>query len=346
MMRIVHYLNQFFGGIGGEDKADFPPQARPGVTGPGKALQQALGQEAEIVGTVICGDGLFADHPEPTAAAVLKLIAGFAPDVVIAGPAFNAGRYGLACGRVCADVVAHLGKPTVTGMFKENAAVELYRNLLIVATSATAVGMKEALATMARLALQLGRGEPLGPAAAEGYLPRGQRINARVAGSASSRALDLLLNRIDGRPFTTEVPLPDYDQVPPPPPVADASRLRLAVVTESGLVPSGNPDKLEWVRASKWFKYSIAGKDSLKSGDYEVIHGGYDAVHTLADPNRMVPVDVLRELVRQGEIGELVESYYVTCGNHGILSEMAQHAREIAADLLAQKVGAALLVAT
>ena len=345
-MRLVHYLNQFFGGIGGEDKADFPPQAMAGATGPGRALQQALGQEAEVVGTVICGDGLFADHTEQAAAAVLKLIAGFTPDVVIAGPTFNAGRYGLACGRVCADVATYLGKPTVTGMFKENAAAPLYQNLLIVSTSASAAGMKEAVATMARLALKLGRGEPLGAAAVEGYLPRGRRINALVEGSASSRALGLLLARITGSPFTTEVPLPNYDKVPPPPPVTDPARLRLAVVTESGLVPSGNPDKLEWVRASKWFKYSIKGMDSLKAGEYEVIHGGYDAAHALADPNRMVPVDVLRELVRRGEIGELLESYYVTCGNHGILNQMAQHAREIAADLLAQKVGAALLVAT
>ncbi|MGC2693566.1 MAG: glycine/betaine/sarcosine/D-proline family reductase selenoprotein B, partial [Desulfobaccales bacterium] len=249
-MRIVHYLNQFFGGIGGEDKANFSPQAMPGVTGPGRAFQQALSQEAEVVGTVVCGDGFFADYMEQAAAAVLKLIEGFAPDMVIAGPAFNAGRYGLACGRVCADVAHYLGKPAVTGMFKENAAVGLYPNLLIVSTSASAVGMKEALAGMARLALKLGRGEALGPAAVEGYLPRGQRINAFVVGSASSRALDLLLARIAGLPFTTEVPLPNYDKVPPPPPVTDPARLRLAVVTESGLVPSGNPDRLEWVRAS------------------------------------------------------------------------------------------------
>ena len=26
--KIVHYLNQFFGGIGGEDKADFQPEVR------------------------------------------------------------------------------------------------------------------------------------------------------------------------------------------------------------------------------------------------------------------------------------------------------------------------------
>jgi glycine reductase complex component B subunit gamma len=345
-MRIVHYLNQFFAGIGGEDKADTQPQAKPGVIGPGRALQQALGSEAEIVGTVICGDGLFADRMEQTAPEVLKLIQSFAPDVVVAGPAFNAGRYGLACGRVCADVGHHLGKPTVTGMFKENAAVELYRELLIVPTAATALDMKEAMPVIARLALKLGRGEPLGPAAEEGYFPRGRRVNGIVKGSASSRALDLVLARLRGQPFSTELPLPKYEKVAPPPAVVDPSRTRLAIVTESGLVPVGNPGRLEWVRASKWFKYGIAGKEGLKPGEYEVIHSGYDAAHALADPNRMVPVDAVRELVQHGEIGELLESYYVTCGNHGVLSQMARHAREIAVDLLAQKVNAVLLVAT
>lgn len=345
-MRIVHYLNQFFAGMGGEDKADTPPQAMPGVIGPGRALQQALGSEAEIVGTVVCGDGLFADRMEQTAPEVLKLIGSFAPDVVVAGPAFNAGRYGLACGRVCADVTRHLGKPTVTGMFKENAAVELHRELLIVPTAATALGMKEVMPVIARLVLKLGKGEPLGSAATEGYFPRGRRINERVEGSASSRALELLLARLRRQSFTTELQLPKYEKVAPPAAVADLSRTRLAIVTESGLVPLGNPGRLEWVRASKWFKYSIGGKKRLNPGEYEVIHSGYDAAHTLADPNRMVPVDAVRELVQRGEIGELLADYYVTCGNHGVLSQMAQHAREIAADLLAQGVGAALLVAT
>jgi glycine reductase len=240
----------------------------------------------------------------------------------------------------------HLGKPAITGMYHQNAALELYRDVLIVPTSASSVGMKDAISAMSRLALKLGRGEPFGSAAAEGYFPRGRRVNTLVEGSASSRALDLLMARLAGSPFNTEVRLPKYDQVPPPAPVSDPSRMRLAVVTEAGLVPMGNPDRLEWVRAAKWFKYSIDGMDSLKAGEYEVVHGGYDAVHTLANPNRMVPVDALRELVRRGEIGELLESYYVTCGNHGVLSQMAQHARQIAQDLLAREVNAALLVAT
>ena len=48
--RVIHYINQFFAGIGGEDKADVGPEVREGVVGPGMAFKAALGGEAEIVG--------------------------------------------------------------------------------------------------------------------------------------------------------------------------------------------------------------------------------------------------------------------------------------------------------
>jgi glycine reductase len=346
-MRVVHYLNQFFGGIGGEDQADVAPAARPGPVGPGLALQRALGDEATVVGTVTCGDGRFADHPEETARAVLALLRDLAPDVVVAGPAFGAGRYGLACARVCREATARLGRPAVTAMHPDNAAVELYRaEVVIVPTSAAAIGMAEAVSRLGRLALKLGRGEPLGSASADGYLPRGRRLNARAGASASARALDLLLARLRGEPFTSEVPLPRYDRVPAPAPVGNPARMRLALVTEAGLVPRGNPDRLEWVRASKWLRYPLAAVGDLAAGEYEVAHGGYDAAFALADPDRLLPVDAVRELERRGEIGALLDAYYVTCGNHGILSQMAAHAREIAADLRARNVDAVLLVAT
>ena len=51
--KIVHYLNQFFGGIGGEDKADFQPEVREEIIGPGMALNAGLGDDYEIVATVI-----------------------------------------------------------------------------------------------------------------------------------------------------------------------------------------------------------------------------------------------------------------------------------------------------
>ena len=37
-LRVVHYLNQFFAGIGAEDKADMPPAQRPGPIGPGRRI--------------------------------------------------------------------------------------------------------------------------------------------------------------------------------------------------------------------------------------------------------------------------------------------------------------------
>ncbi len=156
----------------------------------------------------------------------------------------------------------------------------------------------------------------------------------------------MLLARIRGDAFATEVALPVYDRVAPPPPLADPPRACLALVTESGLVPAGNPDRLEWVRASKWLKYSLAGKDDLTPREYEVIHSGFDASFGLEDPDRLLPVDAVRELVRRGELGSMLDAYYVTCGNHGILSQMARYGREIAADLREQNVDAALLVAT
>ena len=42
-LRVVHYVNQFFGGIGGEDQAHVGVSAREGAVGPGRLLERALG---------------------------------------------------------------------------------------------------------------------------------------------------------------------------------------------------------------------------------------------------------------------------------------------------------------
>ena len=44
-LRVVHYINQFFAGIGGEEKADTPAELRVGeVLGPGMALKANFGE--------------------------------------------------------------------------------------------------------------------------------------------------------------------------------------------------------------------------------------------------------------------------------------------------------------
>src|SRR5438094_536510 len=95
-VRVVHYLNQFFAGVGAEDRANEPPGAVAGAVGPGRALAQALGDRAEIVATVYCGDNYFNEQPEPATEQLLALIERYQPALVVVGPAFNAGRYGMA----------------------------------------------------------------------------------------------------------------------------------------------------------------------------------------------------------------------------------------------------------
>ncbi len=152
-LRIAHYLNQFFGGMGGEDQADAGVTAAEGPIGPGKALQQLLGGAATIAGTVVCGDNTFNERTDEAVAEIKAHLKRIQPDVVVAGPAFNAGRYGLACARVCMAAEA-LGIPAVTAMHPENpGAVSHWADVLAVPTSESAAFMNEALAGVARLAL-------------------------------------------------------------------------------------------------------------------------------------------------------------------------------------------------
>ena len=52
--RVVHYINQFYAGMGGEDTASVGLSERDGAVGPGAALALALGDDYEIVKTIIC----------------------------------------------------------------------------------------------------------------------------------------------------------------------------------------------------------------------------------------------------------------------------------------------------
>ena len=52
-IKVVHYINQFFAQIGGEEKADYPAEIRVGeVVGPGLALTQNFKDEAEIIASM------------------------------------------------------------------------------------------------------------------------------------------------------------------------------------------------------------------------------------------------------------------------------------------------------
>ncbi len=345
--RIIHYINQFYAGIGGEEKADVAPEIREGVVGPGMALKAALGTDAEIVATVVCGDSYFASNIEKATADILEMMKKYKPDAVIAGPAFNAGRYGTACGGVCEAVVKKLGIPAVSGMFPENPGVEMYKkSFYIVETPDSAAGMRKAVPAMAKLVLRLLKGEKLGTPAEEGYIERGVRKNKFYDKLAAERAVDMFTAKLKGEPFVTEYPMPVFDRVAPNPAVKDLKNAVIALVTSGGICPKGNPDHIEASSASKFGEYDITGVMDLTSDGYCTAHGGYDATYADQDADRVLPVDVLRDMEKEGVFKKLHNKFYTTVGNGTAVASAKKFGAEIARRLIADGVTAVILTST
>ncbi len=346
MIRIVHYINQFYAGKGGEEMANLPPEKIAGFVGPGMAFNAGLKDEAEIVATVYCGDSYFNEN-EGAVDAVMELIKEESPDIVICGPAFNAGRYGVACGTVAAAVREQLEIPSITGMYEENPGVDMFKSkTIIVKTRNSAAGMRDAVAKMAPLAMKLAKGEELGTPAAEGYFSTGIRKGLFEEKRGSQRAVEMLLKKLAGEPFETEYPMPQFDRVDPSPAVTDIAGATIALVTSGGIVPKGNPDHIESSSASRYGKYDIEGVDALSEATEETAHGGYDPVAANKDPNRVLPVDVLRDLEKEGLIGKLHRYYYSTVGNGTAVANAKKYAKAIGEELIANGVQALILTST
>ena len=347
MIKVVQYINQFFAQIGGEEMAHVKPEVREGIVGPGVAFNAAFKGEAEIVATVICGDSYFNENLEEAKKVVLDMVKGYNPDVFIAGPAFNAGRYGVACGTIATAVKEELGIPSLTGMYVENPGADMFKDkVYMVPTKNSAVGMRDAVKVMAPLALKLAKGEEIGASVEEGYMPNGIRKNFFDAERGSKRAVEMLIKKLKGEEFVTEYPMPDFDRVAPNPAIKDLSKAKIALVTSGGIVPKGNPDHIESSSASKYGKYDLEGFKRLSSADHQTAHGGYDPVYANDDPNRVLPVDIMREFEEQGVIGELHRYYYATVGNGTSVANAKGFAAKYAEELKADGVDAVILTST
>ncbi|VHR29034.1 sarcosine reductase complex component B subunit alpha [Clostridioides difficile] len=346
-IRVVHYINNFFAGIGGEEKADIPPEKRAGVVGPGIAFQSQFNDDAEIISTVICGDTYFGENIESATQELLKMIKEESPDLFIAGPAFNAGRYGVACGTICKAVEEELNIPVVTGMYKENPGVDMFKlDLHIVSTGNSAASIRKVVPIMTKLGLKLVRGEEIGPPEEEGYIMRGIRKNFFHELRGSERAIDMLVKKMKGESFETEYPMPEFDRVTPMKPVKDLSKIKLALVTSGGIVPIDNPDKIESSSATKYGIYDLTDMDSMSNKEFTTIHGGYDRAYVLENPNLVVPLDVVRELEKEGVIGELVDYFITTTGTGTSVGNSKRFGEEFSKKLLEDDVDAVILTST
>ena len=117
-MTVVHYLNQFFAGLGGEEAAGHEPVRIDGAVGPGRASWSG----ARIDVTLACGDDHFGEHEEGSLAQLLAWLDELRPDVLVCGPAFGSGRYGYACGSLAREA-GRRGIPVVSGMTPDSPGV-------------------------------------------------------------------------------------------------------------------------------------------------------------------------------------------------------------------------------
>jgi len=341
-VKVAHYLNQFFAGVGGEEEAGAAPESRDGAVGPGKRLQALLEPEHQIVVTIFCGDDHAASNPEFAGELVEKARERGA-ELVIAGPAFTSGRYGLACARVL-SAAAEAGVPALAAMHPDNPGVGEAGGAPVVESGETARTMRPSLERLAEAATKFAGGDEL--SADDGRIGPTPRRNRVADRSAAQRAVVLLRARLGGDHEATEIPLPRFDQVTPAAPVDDPTEALVALLTEGGFVPAGNPDRLESARASKWLRYSLEGRDSVPEGEFESVHGGFSTQWANAVPARILPLDVARELEREGAVGGLFAEYFATTGNGTTVADARRFGTEWAAELHQARVQAAILTAT
>jgi glycine reductase len=322
-------------------------ESRPEAVGPGRAINQFIGNRGEVAATMICGDNYFTENREVALKQIVELVREAGADALIAGPAFNAGRYGMACGEICQAVQRELGIPAVSAMFKENPGVELYhQDVYIVETGDSVRDMAEAVKKMVGIITRLGAGQPIGLPAEEGYFPMGIVRNEPVEATAASRAVDMVLAKIAGREVRPELELPKFDRVSPANLAVSLSEATIALATDGGLVPKGNPDNMESNRSTRFAAYSIAGLDSLSPEEYEANHMGFDTALVNEDPNRLVPVDALRSMEREGRIGKLHEEVFTTAGVATALKNAELIARGMAEAMKAHGIDAVILTST
>lgn len=345
-LRVVYFVNQFFGGVGAEEKANIPVDVRIGPIGPARLFQQLLGDLGKVEATIICGDNYFNEQREQALADIVQAWQDPKPDLVVAGPAFDAGRYGLACGAVCA-AAQEMGIPAITAMHPENPGVLTYRRqVFIVPTGASPVDLPDVLSRVFQISQKLTSGEELGPAETEGYLGRGIRKVTNRSEPGYKRAVDMLAKKLRGEPFQTEVPFQAPEAVPAASLGRDLSQATIALISTGGLIPIGNPDRQVSGNAERYFSYPVDGLDSLSGQDWEAFHGGYYNQIASDNPNYILPLSHLRHLESEGVIGRVASQIITLPGVSTPVAKSKRLGAEMAQELKDAGVDACILVAT
>lgn len=156
----------------------------------------------------------------------------------------------------------------------------------------------------------------------------------------------MLLKKINGEEFKSELPMPKIDKVPIADPIEDLSEATVALATSGGIVPVDNPDKIQSASATRWGRYDVSGMDKLENreaGAFKTIHAGYDPAAANEDPNRVLPLDALRAYEKEGKIGKVDDYFYATVGTGTAEVEAARMGQEMVEEMQRDGVDAVIL---
>lgn len=300
-------------------------------------------EDAEVTHTIICGDNYFNENTELAQQYIMEKYNEIKPDLVIAGPAFNAGRYGMAC----AGVANALKEKTtvITGMYEENPGLEACRkNAYVVPTGDSASSMRKAVPAIVELANKVLKGEEVSYKE-DGFFSQGRRLTVFSDEIGARRAVNMLLKRFNNEEYETELPMPEFDAVSPASPITNMKEATIALVTTGGVVPQGNPERLQSASAQKYTKYDVSSLDELK-GEYITVHGGFDPVYCNERADRVAPLDQLVCLRDENKIGSVYKYFYSTSGTGTSVANSEKFGKEIGQELADAKVDGVILTST
>ena len=272
--------------------------------------------------------------------------------IVVVGDENGVVGHGLGKSKEVSEAIAkaveeRLGIPVITAAYEENPGVDMFRkDLIIVKTGNSAASMRDVVKVLCPLIEKLAKHEEILGPDIEGYHERGIRVNYFAKERASERAIKMLVKKLKGEEFKTDLPMPKFDRVEPAKPIEDIKKAKIALVTSGGIVPTGNPDHIESSNATKYGSYSIEGMQELSPKDFTTIHGGYDRQFVMENPNLVVPLDVMREFEKAGEFGELYNTFFTTTGTGTATGSAAKFGSDIGKTLIDDHVDGVILVST
>ena len=214
----------------------------------------------------------------------------------------------------------------------------------IIETADSAAKMRQAIKEMATLTNKIIEGKKLSPKE-DNYLAQGRRLTEFSDKIGARRAVEMLLKRFNDEEFETELPMPEFDEVEPAAPIADMSKATIALITTGGVVPEGNPDKVQSASAQKWAKYDVSDLDELK-GKFITIHGGFDPVYCNAKADRVAPLDQLTRLKKMRVIGNVFKYFYTTTGTGTSVANAKRFGKEIGQELKDANVDGVIMTST